>query len=112
MQVCSPLHPSLSLSWGQMVWSSENASLLPLIEIPRVGVSGELRMGLPLAWNNRRGGVLRLGRQVGQSLEDGSRGLGLHPAPCGSLGKVFSAALYCHFWKDLYGCLGIKMGQD
>lgn len=64
----------------------------------------------PPAGLEQQWGVLRLGRQVGQSLEDGSRGLGLHPAHCGSLGKVFAAEFYCHFWKDLSGCLGIKMG--
>ena len=37
------------LSWGQAVWGSENAPVLPLIGIPRVVVRGEVQMGLQLA---------------------------------------------------------------
>lgn len=67
-------------------------------------------MGLLLAWNHSQG-VLRLGRQVGQSLEEGSRGLGLHPARCGSLGKVLQQS-YSVVFGRVSGCFGMKMGWD
>lgn len=88
------------------------ASGLGLRECPTVAThwnskgGGRVRPGwassLPRAWNNSKG-VLRLGReggdQVGQGLDNESRGLGLHPQGRGGLGNVFSSRAIVIFGK-------------
>lgn len=89
-------------SGGKWSWGSENAPLLPLIGIPRVWGHGGGQDGPPacLEPGTTVGGIeARKGSwaQVGQGLENESRGLGLHPRSCGGFGKVFSSRVIVIF---------------